>query len=894
MKKIVALTLALLMALQAVVLVSAEEAYVEEAEASPEVVAEATESVDTSEDTSTDDMVVVEEEGVQPEATEEETIGDLQEKALYGAYPLPADGKDVVGKVSTMVPTQAYVVTVPQTGVLTLVFNPTNQMKISILDEAMTVAYVNEQVVAPGAVTFNKHLNPGIYTIVVYRDNAETETAYTLNATHKPAGAAISGTSVLSPYELVFGADYASGAITETSSENWLLVRTAAAGKVTFETKTYEAGFSLEISKTSAPFSFLPATALKAGTPNVPESDLFSYYLEPGAYFIKVSNAGNKGIYDIRASFTAVSSNDVEPNNGIGVAQPINLGTKVRGILSLTDEIDVYSIMVNKPTDVLVQVSDYTEGLLVNMNSWLNPANMVPTLSKAASLGNETNPEVRQERVRLEPNVMYYIAVSRNAGIRSGFYDLIIQTGMTVETVSASPAGGALGVTLTLSAITSEPAAMYVFEPIWFNTVTNVWENPEYPGFRLYSTTPSVTYKPTKKGTYVIQCYVYDGYRWFKGSSQGIVISDPTVVTQVFVPSNVFVHGTPIPVTIQTMNAKPELYALDIISRATNSVVGERKFSKTNQFSITVPKAGKYVLQGLAYDGVQWSWAYSIEFEVFSGLKLLTLTADRTSAMVTDPIKYKLTTNGEPMMMTCYIYSIGATEVFRQFRSGNDMYTNTYTCPYLGDLNVRVQAYDGDKWHEIVGPTVHITSDVVTVSGLKKNFTDGFVGQSLTFSIDGTGTPAMTHYMVFNSFGGVVASSNARSNTFTTTINAPGNYMCRLTYTNNGVTQTVDSGWFAVSKRAEVYNLIVSPSRVRVNTPVAYNALVRGSTLRAMKVCTYYVDALSILRTAGEQVVTGSASTVFTPTQPGTYAVVVYTDAGDGIDYTKPYAFYNL
>lgn len=89
MKKLVALTLALLMAIQAAVLVSAEEAYVEEAEASPEVAAEATESVDASEDTSTDDMVVVEEEGVQPEATEEETIGDLEEKALYGAYPRP-------------------------------------------------------------------------------------------------------------------------------------------------------------------------------------------------------------------------------------------------------------------------------------------------------------------------------------------------------------------------------------------------------------------------------------------------------------------------------------------------------------------------------------------------------------------------------------------------------------------------------------------------------------------------------------------------------------------------------------------------------------------------------------------------------------------------------------
>lgn len=908
MKKLVALLMALLMAIQGVAFVYAEDVY----EAEPEVVldaeVEASATVEAQPvepqveetDIATDDIVVVEEEGVQLEEDVLDPSDNLTEKALYGAHPLPVDGKDVTGKVTAQAPNQAYVATLPATGILTLVVNVPDAMRISILNEAMTVHYEDMTALPAGTKTFNKHLNAGVYTVIMFRDNLAVETPFTLNASFQSVGATISGTSILNPYQLTFGADYASGAITESERENWILLRTAAVGKVTIETKTYSNNFVAELSLTKSPFDVLTPRLLNSGTPNAPGSTLFSFYLEPGAYFMRITKGPGTGAYDIRASFTGVNANDTEPNDGIGIAQAITIGKTIRGVLTESDDVDTYSVMVDKPMDVIFQVSDYTQGLWVSMNSWLNTVNMAAELSKDNSPGTETKPDVRQKRVRLEPGVMYYIQISKVKLLgppleaKPGYYDLRLINVMTVESVTSSPMAGPTGVTLTLTAKTSQPGTMYAFEPLLWDEVTSDWVNAESPNYKIFSSTPTAQYRPTKKGVYVIRCWVYDGYQWAIGQTQeGIVISDHTVVTAVGFPTNSVPRGQPMTVTIATTNAPPLLYGLRMIDKSTMQFVGDIMYSNTNQFTVTPQQAGNFIFYGMAFDGFQWSAGYSFDLNVYSALKLVSLTADRTTATTADQITYKLTTNGEPMNMVAYIYSIGSVEIHRNMKTGPSMYSDTYKSPYVGELNVKVHAFDGDKWFEIVGPKVNISSNVPTVSGLKREFEIGYVGQPLTFTINGSGTPDVTIYTIFDSSFKAVASSSKRSNTFSAVLNKAGAYLCRLVYTINGVTQTVETSWFYVDDGTNVYSILASPNPVKVNTPIGYNMLFTGTAPTRMEVYTYRKNGPNY-DLVGSQVLNGTTTTTFVPTQPGEYSVIVFVNKGAVMDHSKPFSFWAL
>ena len=908
MKKLVALLMALLMAIQGVAFVYAEDVY----EAEPEVVldaeAEAPATVEAQPvepqvgetDIATDDIVVVEEEGVQLEEDVLDPSDNLTEKALYGAHPLPVDGKDVTGKVTAQAPNQAYVVTLPATGILTLVVNVPDAMKISILNEAMTVHYEDMTALPAGTKTFNKHLNAGVYTVIMFRDNLAVETPFTLNASFQPVGATISGTSILNPYQLTFGADYASGAITENERENWILLRTAAVGKVTIETKTYSNNFVAELSLTKSPFDVLTPKGLNPGTPNAPGSTLFSYYLEPGAYFMRITKGSGTGAYDIRASFTGVNANDAEPNDGIGIAQAISIGNTIRGVLTESDDVDTYSVMVDKPMDVIFQISDYTQGLRVSMNSWLNTVNMVSELSKDDSPGTETKPDVRQKRVRLEPGIMHYIQISKvklsgpPAVTKPGYYDLRFIKVMTVESVTSSPMGGPTGITLTLTATTSQPGTMYAFEPLVYDEGTSNWVNAESPDYKVFSATPTAQYRPTKKGVYVIRCWVYDGYQWAIGQTQkGIVISDHTVVTAVGFPTNSVARGQPMKVTIATINAPPLFYGLRMIDKSTMQFVGDVMYSNTNEFIVTPQQAGNFIFYGMAFDGFQWSAGYSFDLNVYSALKLLSLTANRTTATTADPITYKLTTNGEPVSIVAYIYSVGGTDVFRSIKTGPSMFSDTYQSSYVGELSVRAQAFDGDKWFEIVGPKVNISSNVPTVSSLNREFEIGYVGHPLTFTINGSGIPDATVYTIIDSTGKVVATSSARSKTFTAVIADAGTYICRLLYTINGVTKSIESTWFMVDNSTVINGILASPNPVKVRTPIGYNLLFSGAAPSRIEVYTYLRSGASFTL-VGSQTLTDAVATTFVPTQPGDYSVVVFVNKGAVMDYSKPYQFWDL
>lgn len=142
------------------------------------------------------------------------------------------------------------------------------------------------------------------------------------------------------------------------------------------------------------------------GTDAVQASLSRTVYVEKGTYYIDVNGDGKSaGKYSFTTNFTAVSSNEREPNDIVETAQAIAGGTKISGILSYKDRQDIYRLDMAKPGSLNLSLSAWT-----NLDIEILDHNKKVILERTTIKGNETSAK-KAEYPFLLQDAIYYIKI---------------------------------------------------------------------------------------------------------------------------------------------------------------------------------------------------------------------------------------------------------------------------------------------------------------------------------------------------------------------------------------------------------------------------------------------------------------------------------------------------
>lgn len=177
------------------------------------------------------------------------------------------------------------------------------------------------------------------------------------------------------------------------------------------------------------------------------------FTLEAGTYVIKVyPHRGNAGTYRLRAKFISAKSNEKEPNNALTQAMQVYTNTTIKGLLSQTDQRDIYRITVPRSQKITITVISRAYGI----KCVLRNADGGEIFSSHYD-GSETFPKTGSREVELTAGT-YHIYFVPSYDVKTGRYEFTV-TGITpspvIKVSSLSISGNkavAAGGTLSLRA----------------------------------------------------------------------------------------------------------------------------------------------------------------------------------------------------------------------------------------------------------------------------------------------------------------------------------------------------------------------------------------------------------------------------------------------------------
>lgn len=150
-----------------------------------------------------------------------------------------------------------------------------------------------------------------------------------------------------------------------------------------------------------------------------PKTRSDDYVMEAGTYLIKVYPYGNHtGTYRLRGSFSAADNTEKESNNSFSSAGNLPENSKVTGLLSLTDRLDFYRIVVPSMQKVKIVYS----GRIADSYYSIWNSDFECLYRKNVYTGSETSPKTSTYEETLNAGV-YYIKIEPY-GSNSGRYQL--------------------------------------------------------------------------------------------------------------------------------------------------------------------------------------------------------------------------------------------------------------------------------------------------------------------------------------------------------------------------------------------------------------------------------------------------------------------------------------
>lgn len=221
------------------------------------------------------------------------------------------------------------------------------------------------------------------------------------------------------------------GFLSWSDSVDYYQVEIKEAGKLTVDLSSYieHINVTLQNSKGNKVWD----NSITYGKENDPKKWTSNTDLEAGTYFIQVNKGtwgSTTGVYTLSAEFQGAGNNEIEPNNGSDIAQPISLnGENVKGFLSWNDDQDYYTIQVDKSSTVSIGVSSYTE----HIDFILYNEDKKSLDDQSITYGKENDPKIWSKEYQLEPGT-YYILINKGAwGNGTGKYTLYVQDSSLVK-----------------------------------------------------------------------------------------------------------------------------------------------------------------------------------------------------------------------------------------------------------------------------------------------------------------------------------------------------------------------------------------------------------------------------------------------------------------------------
>lgn len=144
--------------------------------------------------------------------------------------------------------------------------------------------------------------------------------------------------------------------------------------------------------------------------------------LEAGTYYIYVDGAGNKtGKYQFNLKFDPAQSDDVEPNNGIVQAQPLDLDGHAKvGFISQTDSVDIYKIEVTESDSISVNIKSMIENIKLEVKDSKNDALTGDWIYG----GSVDEPKYFTKTIALEKGTYYLKVYNSSYNITTGKYQI--------------------------------------------------------------------------------------------------------------------------------------------------------------------------------------------------------------------------------------------------------------------------------------------------------------------------------------------------------------------------------------------------------------------------------------------------------------------------------------
>lgn len=154
-----------------------------------------------------------------------------------------------------------------------------------------------------------------------------------------------------------------------------------------------------------------------------PGREIVTKRFEAGVYYVEISqwSEGHTGKFELTNSFAEVSTDDREPNNGTSVAQPLTLGKKVRGFISVQDEKDVYRVVLPKAGTLSIDwISNISGTAELYLRNELNQVIRHEQMNSKVESSNRY-----KEPIDLEPGTYYIEIEDWDAPNNTGKYELL-------------------------------------------------------------------------------------------------------------------------------------------------------------------------------------------------------------------------------------------------------------------------------------------------------------------------------------------------------------------------------------------------------------------------------------------------------------------------------------
>ena len=694
----------------------------EEEEDTPEeetVAAEETEPAEEEIEVAEEAVLILEEvleEEILEEVLEEETV------ELEPATALTRPPEDVTLNLNTIQNfyldgafTQKILINLSSPGYLNLfirfIDSPQTFTRATVrfTNSTVTSTYLNETIsFANSLAEISDWFDAGTYILFVeiVADNGDNywPISYSVENMFAPKNIEATNGNISSAATLPTDGTYHGGLLSRTSNSRWWKVTLTQAGFLEVDVRSFVQGqvasdvYLLREGqinrRTIRPLSIVLAPA----SPTAPQFRYASTWLEAGDYYVNVFAKDQRtGEYSLMVSFQP-ANNDESANDGtyLNANRLVLDGNRIRGLLSYTDEVDMFVFNVAETTNVQVSVAAFMNSLNVKLyNS--NMRKQLDDMSASNTGGTMNKAHNHEDRVRLDPG-NYVLVVSRDPNRQlTGVYEARARSTITIRSVVLTN-GVIYNLGDTISGhieYGSGTPLEYYFHLQILNPATGEYDNVSH----LTKKENAFAFTPNVAGVYRVLAQVTDGVYNDEWASEPFTVKDRDAlnINSVDYNPDVPVAGQPMTITAGIGGGRSNVKVIYEIYTSGGTLVASIT-TDGGPCTWTPANAGNYKVQVVATDGVTWVSKWGAP-----------LTVNPAPALTIDAIELSTTYSvkkNSPLTLTAYV--INGTPIqyvyevyyFDNFFIRSTSTSNVYTFRpnASGKWKIMVVATDGKQW----------------------------------------------------------------------------------------------------------------------------------------------------------------------------------------------------